>query len=484
MATYVNLNVNQGLINKAKVVQAQNRKTAGEKQSAQAKKKPAAMQDPGKKFGTEYQRRKVGASIDGGIDVGFVKATLTHFLKPQFDITGFRNSTSGLFTETGRISVNLPVTNLITSRTYYCQDGSESVSFDMSPLTSMPPYFYEDPLEANSNKGQLREVIMPVGSGTCVILVALITTEVIQGGPLSAAIQNRSVFVKSYLSAESSIREIATPQLLVDLIGPTGTFSQTSNQQRYYSQFLFLASNHGRYGWNNDYLGAWRYALIDPYIGHNYSPDVFDGIRWHMDSLARDPSGISWDNTDRFVSIDESNVAIVAPGRSVADENTSFLAWATDDGSFPTESNPYQLVKLEAQIPTNVFIPILDPVPFNQTLGIPAMEALMVAEKSALGAVHPASRWWGSFVAMQKAPVNSFGTPFLLDDGSGSTYQFGVPYPFWNDWSFYNTIEGERPLDVPPLEDQSVYIGFTDWGRPDYCIEQLLSLGYRAEDIS
>jgi hypothetical protein len=484
MATYVNLSVNQGLINKAKQVQSQNRKRLGERQPLQAKKKPATVQDPGKKFGTQYQRRRVGASSDSAIGTGFVRATLTHLLQPQFDITGFRQSVSGLFTQNGRISVNLPVTNLITSRTYYCQDGREGINFDMSPLASMPPYFYEDPLEANSNKGQLREVIMPVGGSTCIIFVALITTEVIQRGPLSAAVQNRSVYVKSYLSTESSIREIATPQLLVDLIGPTGTFNQVNGQERYFSQFLFLASAHGRYGWNNDYLGSWRYALIDPYIGHNYSPDVFDGLKWHINSLANDPSGLSWDNTDRFILIDESNVAVIAPGRSVADENNAFLAWATDDGSFPTASSPYQLVKIESPIPTNVFVPTSDPVPFNQTLGIPASGALMATDKSALGMIHPASRWWGSFVAMQKAPVNSFGTPFLLDDGSGSTYQFGVPYPFWGDWSFYNTISGERPLDVPPLEDQSLYIGFTDWGAPDYCIEQLIALGYRPEDLS
>lgn len=472
MATYVNLSVNQGLINKAKVVQAQNRKAAGEKQSAQAKKKPAAAQDPGKKFGTEYQRRKVGASQDD-ISIGFIRAECTYNIKQQFDTISGRIDPDRLLTLTTLTDTGLTLENVLYSRTYYCADGSVSAQFDMSPLLSMPRRSYPNQSDPNagSNEAYMREVVLPAGEDKCVLLVGMQTNEIVSSSP---RVNRFATYVTSYFVTNTSIREISTPPRLESMFG-SNTVAQLAGTGIFAIPQI-LPIGQGWYGWNNDVYATdmpWAAYLVDPYIGHNYSPDVFDGINRHLDSLDRDPSKGLWYlgiNAERDIIITESNRNDLAPGRSIADDNEAHMAWVTADGSFPEAINPYILTRLQSPIATNR----LDGADYA-----PAKDILLNVENTTQAQQHPNVRWGGKFVTIPQEQT----TPDIMAKGGASTYELGRVGVFYDEFTLMVNAVSEA-ANIPPPADQSVYIGFTDWGAPDYCIEQLIALGYDPEDLS
>jgi hypothetical protein len=380
------------------------------------------------------------------------------------------------------------------TRTYFCGDGSQSVNFDMTPFLVLPPFYYTISQPSGENQGRLNEVILPAGGKSCVILVGLQTKEI-----LSSAYAFNT-YVASYFATETTIREIWTPLRLASMFGSNLITSFNAGvTDGIFSDPQVLPSGQGWYGWNNDVYAEsvnliWPSGAVDPYIGQNYSPDVFDGINRHLDSLDRDPSKMTWyygplidglrpGPAEKNIVITDDNRDVLAPGRRIADAQDTWLAWATSEGGPPTSADPYALFRLPYQIQTNV---ITSGAGFN-AVGIPVKDAIAGIEgKQSIQQQHPSFRWRGKFVSTP--PIVNLPDPrsTLRAVGGASTYALGVPGVFYTEFSNYlrNPAPSEREPNIPPPEDQSNYICFTDWGVPEYCIEQLLLLGYRAEDLS
>lgn len=274
MATYVNLNVNQGLINKAKQVQGANRNSLANKQAAKKKKAANDAKDGPARKQDRFKRRKPAGITSDGLDIGFFISRM--YVSGNITMKEWMSGDGGFKSEA-------PDTRRY--RVFSSADGLSTVADPGSPETTTNPWPDRSTNEyATTWLLGTRQLVLPVDSQSAIVVArnfgqfSSTKRPPPFGNPIETIVAQDTFF--GAVISSTAIRRISVPlnvQALLGGAGQVGRFYGVIQPEIKYAPEVTVVS----------------LAL------NSTTADIYAGINGSIqDDRALCPTFIGWDTAD------------------------------------------------------------------------------------------------------------------------------------------------------------------------------------------